>query len=117
MKIQYIGAKSKKTDNVAGTGLTWVAGQEHEVANLGACAKLLRHADVWVVGGVEAAPAAVPETPEPPETGTDDTNKPTETVPELDALRARLTDRGIKFHHKAGADKLRALLAESEAPQ
>lgn len=106
MRIAYIGLKPTKTDNVAGTGLTWVAGQEHEVANLGACAKLLRHADVWAVAGVEAPPA-VPETPE---TGTDDTNKPTETVPELDALRARLTDLGIKFHHKAGIDKLQALL-------
>lgn len=117
MRIAYIGLKPTKTDNVAGTGLTWVAGQEHEVANLGACAKLLRHADVWAVAGVEAAPPAVPETPETPETGTDDTNKPTETVPELDALRARLTDLGIKFHHKAGVDKLQALLDQSEAPK
>ena len=113
MRIAYIGLKASKTDNVAGTGLTWAAGQAHEVPNLDACAKLLRHSDVWAL----AAGAAVPEVPEVPETGTDDTNKPTETVPELDALRARLTELGIKFHHKAGVDKLRALLAESEAPQ
>ena len=30
--IAYIGKKDRKTDNVAGTGLTWAAGQEHEVA-------------------------------------------------------------------------------------
>ena len=113
MQIQYIGAKSKKTDNVAGTGLTWVAGQAHEVPNLDACAKLLRHSDVWAL----ADGAAVPEVPETPETGTDDTNKPTETVPELDALRAKLTDLGIKFHHKAGAEKLQALLDQNEAPK
>ena len=111
MQIQYIGAKSKKTDNVAGTGLTWAAGQAHEVANLGACAKLLRHSDVWA----PADGAAVPEVPETPETGTDDTNKPTETVPELDALRARLDDLGIKYHHKAGVKTLQALLQEHEA--
>lgn len=113
MRIAYIGLKFSKTDNVAGTGLTWAAGQEHEVANLGACAKLLRHSDVWAL----ADGAAVPEVPETPETGTDDTNKPTETVPELDALRARLTDLGIKFHHKAGAEKLQALLDQNEAPK
>lgn len=111
MRIAYIGLKFSKTDNVAGTGLTWAAGQEHEVANLDACAKLLRHSDVWA----PADGAAVPEVPETPETGTDDTNKPTETVPELDALRAKLTDLGIKFHHKAGAEKLQALLDQNEA--
>ena len=47
MRIAYIGLKPTKTDNVAGTGLTWVAGQEHEVANLGACAKLLRATAAW----------------------------------------------------------------------
>ena len=113
MKIQYIGAKSKKTDNVAGTGLTWAAGQAHDVPNLDACAKLLRHSDVWA----PADGAAVPEVPETPETGTDDTNKPAEVMPELDALRAKLTDLGIKFHHKAGAEKLQALLDQNEAPK
>lgn len=33
-----------------------------------------------------------------------------EPVDEADALRARLTRLGVKFHHKAGADKLRDLL-------
>lgn len=113
MRIAYIGLKASKTDNVAGTGLTWVAGQEHEVANLGACAKLLKHADVWAVAGVEAAPAA----PETPETGTDGGGKPDEVMPELDALRAKLDGLGIKYHHRAGAEKLRALLEENEAPK
>jgi hypothetical protein len=108
MQIQYIGAKSKKTDNVAGTGLTWAAGQAHDVPNLDACAKLLRHSDVWAL----ADGAAVPETPE---TGTDDGGKTDEVMPELDALRKRLTDLGIKFHHKAGAEKLQALLDQNEA--
>ena len=109
MRITYIGLKASKTDNVAGTGLTWLAGQEHEVASLEACSKLLKHADVWAVAGVEAAPPAAPET------GTDDTNKPAEVMPELDALRARLDDLGIKYHHKAGVKTLQALLQEHEA--
>ena len=114
MRIAYIGLKFSKTDNVAGTGLTWAAGQAHEVPSLDACAKLLRHSDVWALADGAAVPE-VPEVPETPETGTDDTNKPTETVPELDAPRAKLTDLGIKFHHKAGAEKLQALLDQNEA--
>ena len=110
MRIVYTGKKREKKDNVAGTGLTWAAGQAHEVPSLDACAKLLRHSDVWAL----ADGAAVPETPE---TGTDDTNKPDEVMPELDALRARLDDLGIKFHHKAGAEKLQALLDQNEAPK
>lgn len=33
-----------------------------------------------------------------------------QTVDEADALRARLTRLGVKFHHKAGEQKLRELL-------
>lgn len=33
-----------------------------------------------------------------------------QTVDEADALRARLTRLGVKFHHKAGEAKLRELL-------
>lgn len=33
-----------------------------------------------------------------------------ETVDEADAIRARLTRLGVKFHHKAGEPKLRELL-------
>lgn len=105
MRITYIGLKPTKTDNVANTGLTWAAGQAHEVASLDACAKLLRHADVWAVADEDTK---APADDLPPAD-----IKPTETVPELDALRARLTDLGIKFHHKAGVDKLRELLPKT----
>lgn len=35
---------------------------------------------------------------------------PADDGPSLDELRATLTERGIKFHHKAGRDKLLALI-------
>jgi len=106
MRITYIGLKASKTDNVAGTGLTWAQGQSHEVASVDACAKLLRHADVWAA-----------EAPDVPETDFGDTNKPDEVMPELDALRSRLDALGIKYHHKAGVEKLQALLDQNEAPK
>jgi hypothetical protein len=34
---------------------------------------------------------------------------------DADALRALAQDRGIKVHHNAGADKLRAALREAQA--
>jgi hypothetical protein len=44
--IKYIGTKESKTDNVAGTGLTWSPGQSHAVPPV-AAAKLLGHPGVW----------------------------------------------------------------------
>jgi hypothetical protein len=32
-------------------------------------------------------------------------------------LRAQLDELGVKYHHKAGAEKLLALLDEATAPQ
>lgn len=49
MQITYIGKKALKADNVAGTKLVWTQGQSHEVADLVACAKLLKHTDSWAI--------------------------------------------------------------------
>lgn len=60
--IFYVGRKVRVTDNaIAGTGLTWVPGQSHDVPHL-AAEKLLRHPDVWATDAptpwtVTAAPA------------------------------------------------------------
>lgn len=42
---------------------------------------------------------------------------PEATVEELDALKAEAAALGIDFHHRAGVDKLRALIAEAKAAQ
>lgn len=63
-------------------------------------------------GGLRKEPEPEPD----PETDGDPTAPVAETVtpapdsPSLDDLRATLTDRGVKFHHKAGRDKLLALI-------
>jgi hypothetical protein len=49
MRIAYIGGKSVKVDNIAGTGLSWTPGQVHEVESPEACRKLLAHSGVWVL--------------------------------------------------------------------
>jgi hypothetical protein len=45
-RIQYIGIKEKKGDNVAGTNLTWEQNQVHDVGDIQA-AMLLKFPSVW----------------------------------------------------------------------
>lgn len=55
--IQYIGSRTSKTDNVAGTGLTWTQEQVHPVSD-DAAKKLLGFPAVW---REVAEPVAAPE--------------------------------------------------------
>lgn len=103
MKIIYVGKKPSKNDTVAGTGLVWAPEQVHEVAD-DAAARLLKHPDVWAdfdnwrnADGLALV---------------NDEGQKTD-LPSVDELRAALTAKGITFHHKAGAEKLAALLAEA----
>lgn len=48
MRVQYVGAKPSKADNIAGTGLTWGPGQAHDVP-IEAWEKLAKHPDVWAL--------------------------------------------------------------------
>ena len=55
----------------------------------------------------EAALAAGPSDAPAADAPSDDAPKP----PTVDEMKAELTRRGISFHHKAGPEKLAALLA------
>lgn len=62
--IQYVGTRTTKTDNVAGTGLTWTPEQVHPVSD-DAAVKLLGYPSVWQEAKAEpvvevVAPAAWP---------------------------------------------------------
>ena len=46
-----------------------------------------------------------------------DTDGDGEPGPSVEALRAQLDELNVKYHHKAGAEKLLALLDEATAPQ
>lgn len=50
--VKYIGKKIQKADNVAGTGLSWSAGEIH-LLKPGAAGQLLKHADIWMEVGVD----------------------------------------------------------------
>lgn len=122
IKIQYIGHKPYKTDNVAGTATVWEGrGDVQEVPD-DAAPKLLRFPGVWQVaeeaeaskatpatGAAEAAKSSTAEGA-PPATG--------EAAPaELDkaALLARAAELGIKVDGRIGVLKLATLIEEAEA--
>lgn len=46
-KVVYVGAKPLKTDNVAGTGLSWKRGEILEVEDDAKAEKLLSYAGIW----------------------------------------------------------------------
>lgn len=57
--VRYIGSKARKVDNVAGTGAVWNGpGDEREIKDINAVAKLLQHADVWELVGDRSVPIA-----------------------------------------------------------
>lgn len=59
-KIQYIGKKPSKDDNVAGTGIVWNGpGDVQEVKSAEAVEKLLEHKTVWALVP-ESTPVAEP---------------------------------------------------------
>lgn len=57
MRIQYIGLKDQKTDNVAGSGVVWNGPNDIQEVPDAFASKLLAHHGVWVKAG-EAAPIA-----------------------------------------------------------
>jgi hypothetical protein len=143
MLIVYVGGKPSKADNVAGTGLVWSPGQSHEVADPLACAKLLRHTGVWMQAPANPPERGItlPISPDEDDALSADADalKATQRAaidsaeeaehqsylkaqaetlanPEKtqDELRAALDAKGIKYHHKAGAKTLSALLESAQ---
>lgn len=49
--IKYVGAKPRKTDTVAGTGLTWLDAEQVHYVTEAIAAQLLAHPDVWAASG------------------------------------------------------------------
>lgn len=48
MRIEYVGNKPVKEDNVAGTGTVWLGnGDVQEVSDAAACSKLLANPLIW----------------------------------------------------------------------
>lgn len=111
MLIRYVGAKSQKTDNVAGTGLTWLPGQSHQVRDLAACKKLLAHADIWALDETAEDPAA--EAKKAAEVAADEAAKKKAAD---EAAEAKLIADAKAAAEKAEADRAAAEAAAKAAP-
>lgn len=103
IKIQYIGHKPYKTDNVAGTATVWEGNGDVQDVPDDAAPKLLRFPGVWQV-------AEEAEASKPPATGE-------AVLAELDkaALLARAAELGIKVDGRMGVLKLTTMIEEAEA--
>lgn len=60
VKVEYVGSKKMKTDNVAGTGIVWYGNGDVQDVPTDAWERMAKHKDAW-----RAAEAAADE-PEPP---------------------------------------------------
>lgn len=133
MKIKYVGLKADgETAFARAAGITaWMPGDSFEISNPGDAHKMLQHPDVFAVDDDKPAKAAVKATAAPPAAPATVVG---ETVPvtagtvtlapgakvtpaavnldDLDkaALHAMAKERGIKVHHFANADTVRAAI-------
>lgn len=119
MKLKYVGHKQQCTAFKPDTGITWLPGAVHDVKDALAV-KMLKHHDVFAVDDAKAvkipvAPALAPNDSVP--AANTSTLAPGATVMPaglegLDkaALHAMAKERGIKVHHFASADTVRAAI-------
>ena len=121
--IEYIGQKSRKVDNVAGTGVVWDGpGARHEVAEA-AAVLLLKHPTVWALAQAVAPAEPEPATdqPEPAEYRwvlMDDNDKGNAPIVldtmDFDQLAAFAESAGIKVDGRIkDLDKRRAAIYEA----
>jgi hypothetical protein len=155
VKVEYIGVKPVKADNVAGTATIWQGHGDVQEVSEAAWAKLSKHPDIWRLAGdkpkaakpeKKAEPTEPPADDKPPaETlGVSDDEKPAQEASGLtpeqwvalsaedredfvaafnreqalaamtrEQLHALAKERGVKVHPNAGAETVRAKLAEA----
>ena len=54
VKVEYIGKKDVKPDNVAGTGVIWYGAGDVQEVPAEAALRMARHPDVWLIHGAPA---------------------------------------------------------------
>lgn len=110
--VEYIGLRDSYTDGTYGTRITWNKGESKLVPDAQA-AQLLKHADVYRIGGVEGAETAVINEPakDKDDITEQDLQDARDAVANMDgeALRsyAAINFSGHKLHPKLGVDKAR----------
>lgn len=123
MKIKYVGVKEDgETAFSRETGLTWMPGDVHEVADKAIAAKMITHPDVFApadepVGLANAKPAAAPtdETQPAQWANTPDGEAVLLSDMSKEDLHALAKKYEVKVHHSAGAAKVIEALQEAFA--
>ena len=131
MRIQYVGKKDVKTDNVAGTGLVWLGNGDVQDVPSAAAPLLLRHATVWLpapeskpAAGLSDAPTKAAKPAKDVELTPEQLAEQLAKQPAADVDLAKLDDEqlrdyasqfGIKPHHKKTGDTLRAAIVTALA--
>lgn len=101
LKVRYIGRKDSKADNVAGSGVVWNGPGDVQEVSAEAWDKLAPYDTVWELAEGDATLIDL--------TGIDLDGM------EVDALRALAAEKGVRVHHRTGADKVREALRAAGA--
>jgi hypothetical protein len=111
MKLEYIGAKPQKTDNVTSSAVVWNgAGDVQDIPDKDV-EKFLVHPTVWRVADVRAA--AAPEQPAntdaPKESAAEDEGS---DVDDIKPLRIQIKNLGGSYDRRWKEDRLREEIAK-----
>jgi len=108
--VEYIGLRDSYTDGAYGTRITWKRGESKLVAD-NIANFMLRHADVYRIGGIEGAEVVEIKTKVDDEGNEQDLQDARDAVANMDAeaLRsyAAINFSGHKLHHKISTEKAR----------
>lgn len=116
--IKYVGAKERRVDTVAGTGLVWLLGETHHV-HPDVATQLLKHPDIWEVDRKAKAKKA-PETISVPVQKDEVMEEPRSSLPPLSGLtkpalaQLAITRFGQSFSQKMTAESMRSELVALE---
>ena len=112
-KIQYVGNKVIKADNVAGTGVVWDGNGDVQDVPDSAVAKLIAHSGIWKLAGDDEKASDFPateEAPTPTEMSEADARPPMANLDTMDDAGLRQYAQRYfnhAFHHNTGEAKMR----------
>lgn len=122
IKVRYVGAKPKREDSVAGTGVVWIGNGDVQEVPAEAWDKLKRYPAVWMEDKGEELPADIAYALT--EEHSQALRSEEQEQPSLTERFALMTDEevrayvdaaipGTKLHHKLSGDNLRARALEA----
>lgn len=103
--VRHIGLHAKRADTMSGEGTVWYGPGDIKPVSPRAWEILKRYPDLWELVEEDEKPTSAGATLADADAAVD------LAAMDRDALYALAVERGLKPHHKHGADKLRELLA------